>query len=289
MNGKDLQKRFVSPRVKWSKEEMVLTLAYYFFIYQTNTRKQDYESFASDLRKMTNNNRSNGSVGMRFANYISVDPRKNAGGFSHADNSALPIWNECIDENNIPKQKFIDTFINFINVYGKTNKIYNDFMRKYAHKIIKRAIDDDDEKVISTNDVIDDNKVVPSYRPEVVPELTGKSGSKSFKRDHSKAKKALVLSKFECNINCSHVTFTTKNGKQYMEAHHLIPMSAQSDFSTSLDVDANIICLCPLCHRKLHFGVQIEDDLKKLFDSRKKLLEQSGIKISFEKLLDYYR
>ncbi len=73
-----------------------------------------------------------------------------------------------------------------------------------------------------------------------------------------------------------------------MEAHHLVPLQKQELFKTSLDVDANIVCLCPLCHRKLHYGKDIREELKKLFDTRKELLEKSGIVISFEKLLSFY-
>ena len=73
-----------------------------------------------------------------------------------------------------------------------------------------------------------------------------------------------------------------------MEAHHLIPMGAQDDFGVSLDVDANIVSLCPNCHRKLHHGANTEGDLLNLFNQRKKLLEKSGIQISFEDLKKYY-
>ena len=73
-----------------------------------------------------------------------------------------------------------------------------------------------------------------------------------------------------------------------MEAHHLIPLNAQDDFDNSLDVDANIVCLCPNCHRKLHFGENIHSELSKLFKLREESLERSGLKISFDKLLGIY-
>ena len=74
-----------------------------------------------------------------------------------------------------------------------------------------------------------------------------------------------------------------------MEAHHIIPLSAHEQFEYNLDVDANIVSLCPNCHRKLHFGRDIKIELKKLYDLRKDKLIKSGINISFEKLLDLYR
>ena len=42
----------------------------------------------------------------------------------------------------------------------------------------------------------------------------------------------------------------------------LIPMKKQQTFSTSLDVYANVVCLCPVCHRLLHYGL---DDNKKIY------------------------
>lgn len=105
---------------------------------------------------------------------------------------------------------------------------------------------------------------------------------------HSALKRAIVYAGYQCNIDGNHESFIAKNGKTYMEAHHLIPMSAQDDFENSLDVDANIISLCPVCHRKLHHGIDIDDDLRRLFNSRVELLKQSGIEITLVDLKKYY-
>lgn len=76
MGNSNLSGRFKAKRVEWSEIELKMALAYYYFIYQYNTREKDYESFVTDLRKMTNNTRSNGSIGVRFANYAAIDPIK---------------------------------------------------------------------------------------------------------------------------------------------------------------------------------------------------------------------
>lgn len=67
-----------------------------------------------------------------------------------------------------------------------------------------------------------------------------------------------------------------------MEGHHLIPMKKQSEFDVSLDVYANIICLCPICHRLLHYGITSEKEYlaDKLFENRQTRLIHSGIDIS---------
>lgn len=96
---------------------------------------------------------------------------------------------------------------------------------------------------------------------------------------------------YQCEINPEHNTFTAKNtGHPYMEGHHVLPMKYQDKFSMSLDVYANIVCLCPICHRLLHFGVDIEkwNGLNKIYHDRADRLAASGIKISktdFENLV----
>lgn len=152
---------------------------------------------------------------------------------------------------------------------------------------IKLVDEDDDDGYVSTNDIDEAISVKASYMPLDKPEKI--IGDRvSFKRNPEKAKKSIVLANYKCDLNQSHVSFISKNGKPYMEAHHLVPLSTQEYFDYSLDVDANIVCLCPNCHRKLHYGESIKDDLRKLFNDRAKHLKQSGIDISFEELVQLY-
>ena len=88
---------------------------------------------------------------------------------------------------------------------------------------------------------------------------------------------------YKCEINSEHTTFTAKStGHSYMEGHHALPMRLQSRFDKSLDVYANIVCLCPICHRFLHYGVAIaiENVLNKIYSERADRLAASGIKLS---------
>lgn len=289
MSSTDLSGRFISPRVKWTDDELRIVLGYYFFIYENNTREQDYESFADDLRKMTGNSRSNGSVGVRFGNFISVDPAKTSAGFPGGNKKCLPIWNECINSDRTPKESFVKLFMEFIEKYGNKKSVYDPFVNKYSsYKILNNIDDDDEDGVITTDDIYEPEIAKPSYAPESKPEIV-EGKNKKYKRNTAKAKRAIVYATYQCNIDNNHETFVVKNGKPYMEAHHLIPMSVQEDFDNSLDVDANIVSLCPTCHRKLHHGKDIKSELKKLFDNRIALLKQSGIEITFDDLKKYYK
>ena len=142
-------------------------------------------------------------------------------------------------------------------------------------------------EVVTTNSMTQSSTYEASYIPELKPEkILGEKNS--YRRDNEKAKKSIVLANYKCELDDNHQTFNTINGKPYMEAHHLIPLSTQDYFEYSLDVDANIVCLCPTCHRKLHYGNSIRDDLKKLYNLRIRHLKQSGIDITFDELIKLY-
>lgn len=114
------------------------------------------------------------------------------------------------------------------------------------------------------------------------------SNDKKYKRIYSIGKNALKKSGYSCFVDANHETFITDEGVPYMEAHHLIPFKYQKDFEFSLQVQANLVCLCPLCHRKLHYAKNKEAILKTLFEDRKDLLKKCNIYIDFPKLLEYY-
>ena len=64
-------------------------------------------------------------------------------------------------------------------------------------------------------------------------------------------------------------------------------MKMQDKFEHSLDVYANIICLCPLCHKRIHFGVKKDRQLliTKLYNERAERLVNSGLDINREEFV----
>jgi len=153
----------------------------------------------------------------------------------------------------------------------------------------KKLIDEDDSNgYVSTEDINQIIDIKAEYIPVAKPDRT-RGDINSYKRNFEKAKKSILLAKYKCDLNERHESFIMKNGKPYMEAHHLIPLSAQDYFDFSLDVDANIVCLCPNCHRKLHYGENISDDLRMIYLARIDRLIESGIYISFDELLELYK
>ena len=128
------------------------------------------------------------------------------------------------------------------------------------------------EKYISAHP---EGKSVKTTRPTTNPAL---------------GKEAIKDARYCCAVDKEHETFVKKNGEKYLEVHHLIPLERQNEFENKLDTKANLVSICPLCHKKIHYG-RIEDIkpiIKKLFEEREEHLKTSGIEISFEKLLTYY-
>lgn len=93
----------------------------------------------------------------------------------------------------------------------------------------------------------------------------------------------LISADFKCEIDSRHETFIAeKTAKPYMESHHAIPMRQQPHFDNSLDIYANLVCLCPLCHRRIHYG--LKDDrislIRQIYSCRADRLAKSGIVLS---------
>lgn len=125
----------------------------------------------------------------------------------------------------------------------------------------------------------------------VEPDSEGSAGkSRRPATNPSLGREAIEYSRFRCSVDENHHSFMKPDGTPYLEVHHLIPLSQQADFKYKLDTKANIIPLCPNCHRMLHHGriEDIEPILKKLYEQRIELLRQSGLDISFEKLKSFY-
>lgn len=111
-----------------------------------------------------------------------------------------------------------------------------------------------------------------------------------WKRSGVLRMQAFELANYKCELNDEHKTFIAESThKPYMEGHHALPMSLQDQFPVSLDVYSNIICLCPLCHRKIHYGVENEKKfmLDIIYAKRSLRLARSGIKMSQDEFVHF--
>jgi len=116
--------------------------------------------------------------------------------------------------------------------------------------------------------------------------------TKTWKRSDILRQQVIEAAGFSCELGHDHQSFIAESThKPYMEAHHAIPMHMQDKFENSLDVYANIICLCPICHRRIHYGLKNDkhDMLDEIYEKRISRMEKCGIELSkseFELLMD---
>ena len=135
-----------------------------------------------------------------------------------------------------------------------------------------------------------DNNILKIDIPIPVAEMRQSKKTSIWKRDRVICHQVIVAAHFLCEISREHKTFMTKEtNRPYMEGHHIIPLAKQKSFSHSLDVYANIISLCPVCHRLLHYGIEKKKlpALKKIWLTRQKRLTQSGLDMDLEHFLSY--
>ena len=100
----------------------------------------------------------------------------------------------------------------------------------------------------------------------------------------------MAKANYLCEVDNSHWVFKRRNSnKTYTEPHHLVPLSAHKDFKNiDLDREQNVVSLCSHCHNLLHYGEDVDQVLKPLYEARKELLEKVGIFVSYEQLKKYY-
>ena len=113
--------------------------------------------------------------------------------------------------------------------------------------------------------------------------------SKRWKRNPIVIAHAIESAHYMCELDRSHETFISQStGKAYMEGHHIIAMKHQALFACSLDVYANVDCLCPICHRMMHFG-RLTDKKRiaeVLYESRCERLQKSGINLTKDEFIN---
>ena len=175
------------------------------------------------------------------------------------------------------------------NIYGKSYDINNLsslkdhllLLEKYYSKVVEG-------KTTSTIAIQQEQKEELEYQSSS-PKKGKKTTSVNWLRNPKNRDAALKNANYQCEVDSSHKTFII-NGKQFMEGHHIIPMEYQNIFLTdNLDVEENIVSICPNCHRKIHYS-SIPDRLemvRNIFSNRKKSLIQK-INIDIQTLETFY-
>ncbi|HEY5588200.1 MAG TPA: HNH endonuclease, partial [Candidatus Paceibacterota bacterium] len=120
---------------------------------------------------------------------------------------------------------------------------------------------------------------------------------KIISKDSRISKSALIDANYKCVVDPNHTTFLTKHHVPYMEGHHLIPCTVSNSqnfmerFNKNIDCFENIVCLCPSCHRELHYGElgPKSEKIKLIYKKYQLKLDEAGLLITEEELLELYQ
>lgn len=136
---------------------------------------------------------------------------------------------------------------------------------------------------------------VKSGREKVIqptpPAKLKENSTQIYQRSRRVAAEAIQNNNYLCQINPGHVFFKSRTTKQnYVEAHHIIPISTQALFEYSIDCVPNIACLCPVCHRQIHYGYTGErtELLEVLWNKQYREIEKAGIELKFREVVEMY-
>ena len=153
---------------------------------------------------------------------------------------------------------------------------------------IQQQIDEDDFQQRAQQGKVVDLAPGPQPRNENTPLVS----RKNWPRRPEISALAIINAEHRCENEATHLTFTAlKSGKNYVEAHHLIPMEFQGRFRYSIDIPENVISLCPHCHRAFHHGekhIQLVL-IMKFFELRRSGLKERSVEIDQKTLIGFYQ
>ncbi|WP_438433728.1 HNH endonuclease [Gorillibacterium sp. sgz500922] len=171
--------------------------------------------------------------------------------------------------------------------------LYSDSLNEI--KVIFHTLPDEDEADLQYQQSIFKELIPINLLIHDIPkplQQMRESNSVTFPRDPSLGRKAVEFANYSCEYDLTHEHFISKRtNRNYVEAHHLIPLEFQSLFTTSsLDVESNIVSLCCLCHKKLHHAPLSEkkEIIDKLYRDRILRLQKCNLDISIDQLFSFY-
>lgn len=204
------------------------------------------------------------------------------------------ICGKFYSKYNMPEDDvLVDDLRNLIGVYReltgllKTKDITN-LLTRYREEQAEQE-DAEDREYQRNVEKAKPKKITPG--PQKKPGYTESKGLTKWNKDAGIARNCLEMANYECQVNPTHKTFTSKvTNNNYVEVHHLAPMEFQEKFQYSLDVPPNIISLCPNCHSRFHHAIDSDRNeiIEQFFNHRKSELETYGIRLSLEQLLEMY-
>lgn|SRR5699024_6325384 len=179
-----------------------------------------------------------------------------------------------------------------LNAFERYLAYKNSVIEDQIHKVDDLNLDQSESYTINdsmSNIVINEEPI--EYKT-VKKSKTLYKNLRIYPRNINESRKAKMKANWQCEFDRSHQTFISKSDhNNYMESHHLIPMSHQDFFEYTIDFADNIICLCPNCHRKIHHATdeEITDMISLFYNKRRNIYPEYGINIDLDALLTIYK
>lgn len=198
--------------------------------------------------------------------------------------------------DNIPiDTTLINDLRDLMGIYAEVKGLlskYNTPITKLLQIIRNQEIEEEFIEDIRYQDKVEASQpiTIPAV-PQPKPALTSSDKGNRWRMNPGIAKSVILAKNYLCEFNNDHKTFTSKKtNHNYVETHHLVPTKLQEVFKNSLDVPANIVSLCPTCHRLFHHATLTEKAklIQYFYSQRKDLLKRFGIEIRIDKLLKAY-
>tara|TARA_Y100001960_G_scaffold170132_1_gene178435 strand:- start:199 stop:1338 length:1140 start_codon:yes stop_codon:yes gene_type:complete len=165
-----------------------------------------------------------------------LDPNSFSGGEAHANKFIKELGFEIVDGGTRE----------YLSLEG-----LNKLRERKQKKLAKLKYDDIKKK----------SKLASGKPPKKKVEST------QFLRDESVVLYVKWAAKGICDLCEEKAPFKNKDGKPYLECHHVKQLSKGGE-----DSNSNAVALCPNCHRKMH-SLNLNSDLRKL---RKRILERDS-------------
>jgi 5-methylcytosine-specific restriction protein A len=241
-----------------SDVELLLILGFYYI-----GKEKNIERFTSLYNSYFGKDLSTQTILHEVSKFRNINPANNIGG-AVSDPKLMLIWDEYIEKDKVSELK--ELYKSFINKEFQWKDSFQLHDREFGPKGAHNIVD----------------------KPKELETMTTHERT-AYKRDRSVVENSLYDAGYICEGECENDLFLRTDGKTtYTEGHHLIPLCFQPSFKYSLDVEANVVSLCPRCHRLLHYGLEKEALLRILYTKRVTRLKNCGISISYEKLLLLY-
>jgi len=183
----------------------------------------------------------------------------------------------------------------FFQFWSESN---NDLVEFIEEEKLQNLLDNDDSQVqIKIQHSKPASVQQANYSSKRELNISEEKNNGMIIKDIKYSKFVLKNANYKCQIDSSHETFLTNRNVQYMEGHHLIPCTIinaklfKLKVNVNIDCVENIVCVCPTCHRAVHFGnwKTKENIIKILFRLQKEKLMGIGINIDENELLNLYR